>query len=270
MKKYLVGASALALSLTVAGISFGSVANQSIVGKVCSYTGANKCGEPRPLPNTGIGAPVQMKVFLANTQTPANTQPDPSRKAVVKFDNSIAVDTKGLKYLTPGQLSDKTTAEVRSDPAFAPARVGQGIGHVCVGTGFSTGDPCGSTIDADITAFNGKPTVGAHPHPKLLLHVSNDALGTAGQTNPDPMVGVLTKTTGDLGNVLTVATVGQPALGGLTDFNVNLKRHWRYQGRGHDYLHAVCNDSSHKLNYKATVTFDNVGDKAGNDTSTCS
>jgi hypothetical protein len=119
-----------------------------------------------------------------------------------------------------------------------------------------------------VTLYNYRPT--ATGHPRLLVHVSNDTLGTAGKPNPNPMVGVLTKVTGDLGNKLTINQVGQPADGSLTSLSARLKKHWRVKGVGHDFLKAVCDDSTHKLNYKAIVTFNNTGARAGEDFSRCS
>jgi hypothetical protein len=268
----------LALAVSAVGTALAATAtSQKITGKVCSYTGTNRCGEPRPLADSGAGTPIQLKIALRTQTTPPDSQAEPSTKAVVKFDNSIHVDTKGLKRATKSRIqSDGSTAAVRADSQLKPAQVGTGLGTVCTGSDFTTGSSCktedgGQYVPADVTFFNGPPT--ATGHPTLWIYASNDSLGGLGQTDPDPFKGVLTTRTGDLGNVLTVNPVGTPALGTLTSFTANLKKHWTYQGKGHDYLKAVCNDhrvnGKASLNYQASVTFQGVGTLTGNDVSKC-
>jgi hypothetical protein len=83
------------------------------------------------------------------------------------------------------------------------------------------------------------------------------------------MIGVVSKVSGDLGNKLVISQVGQPLLGALIDFFVGLKKHWNYQGRGHDLLKAKCDDANHNLNYAATITYNNTGTRSATDISKC-
>jgi len=281
MRKYLYLVSGLAFALAVAavGSAFGTGTGevQTIRGKVCAYSGQNRCSEPRPLPNSGGGAPVQLKIYTDGDTTPPGNEPHHVTKAIVKLDNSFTIDTTGLARVRASDLTGKTTADVRSDPVLAKARIGTGLtrpGFTCsppttdCGAIVRIGDGGGATeIGADVTAFNGRPQNG---HPVILMHVSNDSLGGACCPNPNPLVGVVTTNNTDLGKVLTINPVGQPSAGTLVHFGVALKRHWTYQGHPHDYLHAKCNDANQKLNFKAAMTFDTVGVRSGIDFARCS
>ncbi len=201
---------------------------------------------PSKLSSTKFQPAVLNVVTDLSTTTAANGVPVPAIRAVLDFDKSIQLFTKGIPTCSNAKLQNQSTDLAKA--ACPKSIVGGGAATVLL--------PVGSTVfteNVTVTAFNGVPQDGK---PVLLLH-------TFGATP----VQVATVLTGVISNYNKQGygpriDIQIPAIAGgtgaLTHFQTKVNKKYTFKGQKRSYVSAKC-PSNKKLHYRGAFTFaDNV------------
>jgi hypothetical protein len=230
-RKFLVGAlvAALAVSLGVAGVSYGAAGQKQTI-----LLGV----KPLKLPKVRK-KPVALHVKTTTTNpSAANQVPSPATLAQVNFDNDLAFFPGVAARCPVTAVANKSTANAKL--ACPKAIVGGGAAEVFVPTGPTTH----VVFNAEITEFNGLPSGG---NPTIILHnyVPDLALG-------QDLIGVLRKSHAgrDYGKRLDVSIPPLPLGAALTRFDTRSGNGFK---RG--YVKARCHDRNHRLNTKALFRY---------------
>lgn len=242
-RAYLVGALALALAVSVAGIGGAAAGDtiQTFKAKV----------KPNKLPKKKRkGVALTVKTTVAKEG--ADGQPDPdvvpakAKKVKIDFDDDLKFTTKGLAKCK-ANISALTAEQARQ--ACKKAQVSKNKGTKGEA---KLPNPNGGviTLPAKVTAFNGPPR---GKKPVILLHTD-----AAGGAVINVLTGVLKKSRAgkDFGKRLDVAV---PPLGGgaaaISVFKVKVKKTYRSRGKKRKYISARCKDKNRKLNSKALFKY---------------
>ena len=186
--------------------------------------------------------PATLKVTTKLTTTKANGVPSPTTHVQIDFDKNAKIFAKGYPTCDQAKLQNVST-EVAERECKA-AIIGKGKGTVVLPVGEKV-----FTVEAKVTAFNGKPQGGK---PVILLHTYS--------TTPVQTVLVLN------GPVLNYNKQGYgPRLelevpkiaggaGALTEFQVTINKKYRYKGKPVSYISAKCPNSK-KLKVRSVFSF---------------
>lgn len=231
-----LAAAALVISMVTAGVASAAQTQSVSVGV-----------SPRKLSASKM-APVALKIHTATSDpAAANGIPSPAVRAVLDFDNDVAVNPalKGLGKCDPTAIAGLPTAQAR---ATCPrAIVGGGAAKVRIPWPVPAGY---IELPLTVTAFNAtnEPVTG---RPRIILYAwqQDTAQGSS-------IVGVLKRSTAgadysrqfDLDIPLLLGGTGA-----LTDFTVTI-------GNGYKkgYVKARCHDSNRRLNLKTRFYYNNA------------
>jgi hypothetical protein len=186
--------------------------------------------------------PASLKVTTKLTTNAANGVPSPTTHVQIDFDKNAKIFAKGYPTCDQGKLQNVSTEIAERE--CKPAIIGKGSATVKLPVGGEV-----FTVPAKVTAFNGKPKGGK---PVILLHTYS--------TSPIQTVLVLN------GPVINYNKQGYgprlelevPKIGGgsgaLTEFQVTIKKNYRYKGKPVSYISAKCPNSK-KLKVRSVFSF---------------
>jgi hypothetical protein len=186
--------------------------------------------------------PASLKVTTMLTTNAANGVPSPTTHVQIDFDKNAKIFAKGYPTCDQAKLQNVSTEIAERE--CKPAIIGKGNATVKLPVGEQV-----FTVPAKVTAFNGKPQGGK---PVILLHTYS--------TSPVQTVLVLN------GPVLNYNKQGYgprlelevPKIGGgsgaLTEFQVTIKKNYRYRGKPVSYISAKCPNSK-KLKVRSVFSF---------------
>jgi hypothetical protein len=231
----------LAVAMSAAIAASAAFAGPVVSGGDGNTQSVNVVLSPKKLSKTAL-TPTALKVTTeTGTTTAANGVPSPATQAVVDFDKSTTLFTKGIPTCNAAQLQNTTTEAALS--ACARAKIGTGTGQALLPVGVQVfPEP---TI---VTAFNGVPQGG---RPVVLLH----AYGSVPVQTTLVLVGTVSNYGKEgYGPRLDVAI---PAIAGgtgaLTDFQVTIDKKFTYKGKKRSFVSAKC--VSKKLKTRAAFTY---------------
>jgi hypothetical protein len=173
--------------------------------------------------------PVSLNVTTKTTSTSAaNGVPIPAVRAVVDFPKGTSIFTKGIPTCDPAKLQNTSTEDALR--ACSSAKIGGGAATVLLIVGEKV-----FTEPTTVTAFNSAPKGGK---PVVLLHV----FGAAPVQTTQVLVGVVSNYNKEgYGPRLDVSIpLIANGAGALTDFNVVIKKKYRYQGKLRSFASAIC------------------------------
>lgn len=228
-----VAAAAIVASVAVAGpVVTGNDGNTQSIDVLLS---------PKKLSKTML-TPAVLKVTTKTTTTTApNGVPVPATQAVVDFDKSAKLFTKGLPTCDAAKLQSTSTESALV--ACGSAKIGSGSGSALL--------PVGAQVYTEptvVTAFNGVPQGG---RPVVLLH----AYGAAPVQTTLVLIGTVSNYDKEgYGPRLDLAI--PPIAGGtgaLTDFQVTISKKFSYRGKPRSFVSAKC--AAKKLKARGTFTY---------------
>jgi hypothetical protein len=207
----------------------------AVAGRVTLVTGG---GELRPstLPETRY-APASIHVQIQVSTDEPTGVPDRLSRVELNLDDDGRITTKGLPRCKPARIRHATTRLALRE--CGRARVGRGEATVVIPVGQGH-----TTADAVVNVFNGTRLNG---NPRVLFHARADF----GYTQL--MVGTIRNSTAgpDFGKVLST-TIPPIQLGAvLRDFEVTVRKTWRFRGPRRSYISARCHDPDRTLNVHA-------------------
>lgn len=239
----------LTASLAVAGMALAAAAALAVAppaGPDGNVQDMKATFSPSKLSKTKF-QPATLNVLTnLSTTTAANGVPVPATRAVLDFDKSIQLFTKGIPTCSNAKLQNQSTA--LAEAACPKSIVGGGAATVLLPVGAQV-----FTENVTVTAFNGVPQNGK---PVLLLH-------TYGAT-PVQVATVLVGVISNFGkqgygpriDIQIPAIAG--GTGALTDFQTRVNKKYTFKGQKRSYVSAKC-PSGKKLHYRGAFTFaDNV------------
>ncbi|HET7416759.1 MAG TPA: hypothetical protein VFJ61_03925 [Solirubrobacterales bacterium] len=193
---------------------------------------------------------------LTTSTTAANGVPSPAIRATIDFDKNAVLFTKGLPTCDPAKLQSQST-EV-AEQVCGKAKIGGGKAIALLPVGSRVYD-----VEQTVTAFNGQPKGGK---PVVILHTYG--------TTPLQTTLVL------VGTVSNYAKQGYgprldleiPLLAGgsgaLKEFQVTIKKQWRYKGQRRSFVSAKCPNSK-KLKARGAFTYRDGQSLTALSTQTC-
>ncbi|HEX8752978.1 MAG TPA: hypothetical protein VF731_06125 [Solirubrobacterales bacterium] len=186
--------------------------------------------------------PAALEVTTHLTTSAASGVPVPTTHVQIDFDKGTQIFTKGVPTCNASKLQS-TSTEVAIQ-ACKSAVIGSGKAHALLAVGGKIYD-----VDQTVTAFNGVPQGGK---PVILLHT----YGTTPVQTTLVLTGKVTNLNKEgFGPRLDVEV---PLIAGgtgvLTDFQVKVKKDYKYKGKPVSYISAKC-PSSHKLKTRSVFTF---------------
>lgn len=229
-----LAASALAASVAFAGAPVtGSDGNSQSIDSVIA---------PKKLSKSKF-QPASLKVTTKlTTSTAPNGVPSPTTHVQIDFDKNAKVFAKGYPTCDPAKLQNQSTENAKRE--CKAAIIGSGKATVKLPVGEQV-----FTVPATVTAFNGKPKGGK---PVILLHTySTSPVQTVLVLN-GPVINYNKQGYGPRLE-LEVPKIGGGA-GALTDFQVTIKKNYRYKGKPVSYISAKC-PKSKKLKTRSVFTF---------------
>jgi hypothetical protein len=197
---------------------------------------------PKKLSKTKL-TPIALNVTTnTGTTTAANGVPSPAIHAVVDFDKSAVIFTKGIPTCDPTKLQSTSTETALQ--ACANAKIGSGNATALI--------PSGSKVFPEpttVTAFNGipqggKPTVILHTYgaaPVQTTLVLAGTISTYGKEGYGPRL------------ELEIPKIAG-GTGALTEFHVVIKKQFRYKGQLRSFVSAKCPNSK-KLKARGAFTY---------------
>lgn len=197
---------------------------------------------PKKLSKTKL-TPIALKVTAKTSSTTAvNGVPSPAVRAVVDFDKSAALYTKGVPTCDPSLLQNTSTEA--AEAACGKAKIGSGSGSALLPVGAKV-FPATTTI----TAFNGVPQGG---RPVVLLHTYSVSpvqttlvlIGTVSRYNKEGF--------GPRLDVEIPKIAG--GTGAITEFTVTINKKYSYKGKKRSYVSAKCPNSK-KLKARGAFTY---------------
>jgi hypothetical protein len=232
----------LAAVLTVAVAASAAIAGPTVTGNDGNTQSVDVAFAPKKLSKTKA-TPASLKVTTKTTSTTAaNGVPSPAVRAVVDFDKSASLFTKGVPTCDPAKLQSTSTEAALQ--ACGKAKIGGGGGVALL--------PLGEKVFTEptvITAFNGVPQGG---RAVVLLH----AYGSAPVQTTLVLVGRVSNFNKEgFGPRLDVEIPKiAGGTGAITDFTVTINKKFRFKGLRRSYVSAKC-PSSRKLKARATFTY---------------
>ena len=223
------------VALAVAGV-FAAVCTASAVNTTQTLDGTI---DPSDLPS-GKFKGASVNIAVATDTTPPGGALDPSKQALIDFDDSIKFTQKGMKECKQSKIEGTTTEEALDE--CKKAKIGTGSGVARIGT---------TNLPAVVTAFNGGDKT-------ILLHSRVNAAATTAI-----LVGTIRNsenTDADYGKVLDVAI--PPLAGGaaVASFETTVKKKFTVKKNGkkkeYNYVSAKCDDGDNTLNYAGEFIFD--------------
>lgn len=231
----------LVVAVAVAIAASVATAGTAVTGADGNSQSIDSVIAPKRLSKSTFSA-ASLKVTTKLTTSAADGVPNPTTHVQIDFDKNAKVFAKGYPTCDTAKLQNVST-EVAERECKA-AIIGKGTATVKLPVGAQV-----FTVPATVTAFNGKPQGGK---PVILLHTYS--------TSPIQTVLVLN------GPVLNYNKQGYgprlelevPKIGGgagaLTDFQVTIKKSYRYKGKKVNYISAKC-PKSKKLKVRSVFTF---------------
>ncbi len=226
---------AIVTSVAVAGLG------PTVFGKDGNTQAIESLIAPKKLSKTTPTAASLMVTTKTSTTTAANGVPSPAVHVTFDFDKNAKLFTKGIPTCDPAKLQS-TSTEVAL----------QLCGNAKIGTGHAAAlIPVGQQVvpaTQTVTAFNGVPQGGK---PVVLLHTYG--------TTPVQTTLVLNGTVSNYGKEgygprldLEVPLIAG-GTGALTEFEVKIKKNFRYKGKPRSFVTAKC--TSGKLKARGAFTF---------------
>jgi hypothetical protein len=231
----------LAVAVSAAIATSVAIAGPTVAGNDGNTQSLDVVVVPNKLSKAAL-TPTTLKVTTKTaTTTAANGVPSPATRAVVDFDKSANLFTKGIPTCSATQLQSTSTEVALT--TCGRAKIGSGTGLALL--------PVGAQVlpePTTVTAFNGVPEGGK---PVVLLH----AYGTSPVQTTLVLVGTVTNRDREgYGPRLDVAI--PPIAGGtgaLTDFQVTINKKFAYKGKKRSFISAKC--TSKKLKARAEFTY---------------
>jgi hypothetical protein len=186
--------------------------------------------------------PATLRVTTKTTSTTAaNGVPSPAVRAVVDFDRTVKLFTKGLPTCSAERLQNVSTDTAIE--ACGRARIGGGAATALITVGAQV-----FTQNQTITAFNGVPQGGK---PSVLLHT----YGTAPVQVTLVLNGVISNYNkqgyGPRLDIDIPLIAG--GTGALTDFQASINKKFTYRGKRRSFVTAMCRKSP--LKSRGAFTF---------------
>jgi hypothetical protein len=181
---------------------------------------------PRTLPRNAY-SPIGFKGYV-NTKSVDGNLPPALQQAVIEFDRDGRLSTQGLATCDPSLLEEATPQEARERCRGAIV----GTGHVGALIATEGGPPVYAS--SLLTIFNGPRQEG---HPTAILHARTTVPATQNFVITVPIER-------QAGAFRYRVTVEIPPIaagrGSLTHLDVNIDRHYRFQGSKRSYISARC------------------------------
>jgi hypothetical protein len=189
-----------------------------------------------------IFTPASLEVTTALTTSAPGGFPSPTTHVVIDFDKNAKIFTKGIPTCNAAALQSTSTEVALQE--CGNAKIGAGSGQAVIKVGSNL-----VPAPATVTAFNGVPVGGK---PVVLLHTYSTTpvqttlvlIGTVSNYNKEgygPRLDV----------VVPLIAGGN---GALTDFNVTIKKKYKYKGKPVSFISAKC-PASKKLKVRSVFTF---------------
>lgn len=231
---------AAAVSAVAAIATSAAVAGPTVSGSDGNTQSIDALITPKKLSKTSF-TPATLKVTtLTTSTTDPNGVPSPAIHATIDFDRNARLFTKGLPTCNPSQVQSKSTEE--AERACGKAKIGSGhaLAYLRAGQVYE--------VPQTVTAFNGtpkggKPTVVLHTYGTVPLTASLVLVGTVsnyGKEGYGPRL--------DLEVPLIAGGTGA-----LKEFQVTIKKKWRYKGQQRSFISARC--TSGKLKARGTFSY---------------
>lgn len=196
---------------------------------------------PKKLSKKTLGPATLEVTTLTTSTTDPNGVPSPAVHAVVDFDKSLRLYTKGLATCDSGKLQNQSTEVAERVCRNAKIGSGHALAYLKAGKVYE--------VPQTVTAFNGipkggKPTIILHTYGTTPLQVSLVLEGTVLNYNKEGYGPRL-----DL-NIPLIAG----GTGALKEFNVKIDKKWRYKGVKRSFISGKCPNSK-SLKGRGTFTY---------------
>ena len=246
---------AVAAALTALIAATAAFAGPTVSGPDGNTQSIDSLITPKKLSKTKL-TPATLKVTTLTTSTTNPTGvPSPAIHATIDFDKNAALYTKGLPTCNPAKVINQST-EV-AERACGSAKIGSGHATALLQAGQVYEVP--QTVTAfNGTPKNGKPTVVLHTYGTVPLQASIVLVGTVSKFNKEGYGPRL-----DLEIPLIAGGTGA-----LKEFQVTIKKKWRYKGVQRSFISAKCS-SSKKLKARGKFTYRDGESLTALSTQTC-